>query len=276
MKTKEDYINLLKSAGVWDPVGDYEKIYNQYNFTEAGQDDPKAVKEFEADIHERCNRIPLEHIVGYAELNSNRYVVGTGVFIPRIQSLGIVDWIKENQAIDPSSFVYDLCSGSGAIGIEIWQMTNANIVCIEKSDLATKYLKRNILRHHAEKVAVYQGDIKEYFDKMLQKPVEAEIVISNPPYVPKEMAQPPEWGVHHPEESVYAEQDGLDIINASALFANRALKKDGVVLIEHDENQGESVSTILASNNFYNIQTIINEKYSDETGLSIFTIGYKL
>ncbi|CAM5237342.1 Modification methylase HemK OS=Lysinibacillus sphaericus OX=1421 GN=LS41612_11920 PE=4 SV=1 [Lysinibacillus sphaericus] len=100
-------------------MGDYEKIYSQYYFTEAGQNDPIAVKEFEADIHERCNRIPLEHIVGYAELNANRYVVGTGVFIPRIQSLGIVEWLKENKAIAPSSFVYDLCSGSGAIGIEI-------------------------------------------------------------------------------------------------------------------------------------------------------------
>ncbi|EJS45864.1 TPA: peptide chain release factor N(5)-glutamine methyltransferase [Bacillus thuringiensis] len=275
MNIKNDYINLLKNSGVWDPEGDYEKIYNKYRFRETGQDVGKEIKEFEADINERCNRIPLGHILGYVELNSNRYVVGTGVFIPRIQSLGIIDWIKENKRIDSSSLVYDLCSGSGAIGIEMWKMTNAKIICIEKSDVAAKYLKRNILRHNAKRVSVCKGDIKEYSDKMIQKSGEADIVISNPPYVPKKMKQPPEWGVHHPEESVYAEQGGLDIINASALFAKETLKKDGVVLIEHDENQGESVSEILAKNNFYKIQTIINENYSDETGLSIFTIGYR-
>ena len=68
--------------------------------------------------------------------------------------------------------------------------------------------------------------------------------LSNPPYVPSDTPVDPEVG-HDPAEAVFAGQDGLALMPAVSRTAARLLRPGGLVVIEHDDTQGESLPALL-------------------------------
>ncbi|WP_456022528.1 HemK/PrmC family methyltransferase [Pseudomonas protegens] len=265
---------LLQKSGVWSLEEDLSCLVDR--FIERA-DKSLALEEFMLAVQERCNRIPLGHIVGTVDFDDLSLVVGSGVFIPRPHSRVIHKWIERSAALESGSKVLDLCAGSGAIGLAIARRRpDLDVTCVEFDPIAIQYLKRNIDRLsfkgvHADHLQADIRDEKAFaqFDQQI------DLIVANPPYVPQAQELLPEWGEHHPHASVYSGADGLELIRQIIALADRLLVRDGWLVMEHGEDQAEALRELFRRAHLAEIQTVIDKDQSDASGSSVMTIGRK-
>ncbi|MGF6287740.1 HemK/PrmC family methyltransferase [Pseudomonas silensiensis] len=265
---------MLESSGVWDLEADLSCLIDRYI---ERVDKSRALDEFMIAVKERCNRIPLGHIVGMVEFDEMPLVVGSGVFVPRPHSKIIHKWLETSAALQPGASVLDLCAGSGAIGLAIARRRpDLKVTCVEFDGIAMQYLKRNIDRLACKggQVNHLQADIrdKQAFTRFKDQ---VGLIVANPPYVPQSQELLPEWSDHHPRESVYSGVDGLELIRQIISLANQLLNREGWLVIEHGEEQARAVRELFEQSQLTNTQTVIDKEASDASGSSVMTIGCK-
>ena len=88
---------------------------------------------------------PLQYVLGKWDFYESEFYIGKGVLIPRPETEELVekaiDYIKTLEKCT----VYDLCAGSGCIGLSIAKKCkNAFVYLIEKSEDALIYLRMPI------------------------------------------------------------------------------------------------------------------------------------
>ncbi|GGM18072.1 peptide chain release factor N(5)-glutamine methyltransferase [Nakamurella endophytica] len=198
----------------------------------------------------RERRVPLQHLTGVAVLGPVEVEVGPGVFVPRPETESLVEWAVAAVRGVTTPVVVDLCTGSGAIALAVAAARpDARVHAVERSPHALSWARRNVERHRAaggSPVDLRGGDIA---DPRLLVDLEGQVdlVTANPPYVPEGTAVEPEVGVHDPAEAVFAGPDGLDVIRPLLSVAAALLRPGGVLAVEHDDTQGESVPALLRS-----------------------------
>ena len=201
-------------------------------------------------VARRAARIPLQHIVGEVQIGRARIRVGPGVFIPRPETESLVAWSLDAIASIRDPVVIDLCTGSGAIALAIsLDRPDARVVAVERSPAALAWARRNIDEHIAaggRHVELLGGDFNDE-RLLLDLDAVADLVTVNPPYVPEGTPVEPEVGRHDPPEAVFAGPDGLAVIRPLISVVAGLLKVGGVLAIEHDDTQGESVPALLAA-----------------------------
>jgi release factor glutamine methyltransferase len=165
----------------------------------------------------RINGEPLQYLLGEWEFYGYPFKVGSGVLIPRPETELLVDLAKEHCNRD--SLVYDLCAGSGCVGIVLAKEVKCSVIAVEKSPEAIKYLKQNIELNQAEKrVQVVQCNVLN-----IQRVNEAvrshghssplkPIILINPPYLSEnEMQSLQKEVTHEPESALFGGgKDGLN------------------------------------------------------------------
>ena len=202
---------------------------------------PEELSRFTALVAERVRRIPLQHLLGTAAFRHLELAVGDGVFVPRPETELLAGWGIERTA--PGATVVDLCSGTGAIALAVADETRAaQVVAVERSPLALRWLRRNAEAYPA--VRVVEGDVT---DPGLLPDLRGavDVVLCNPPYVPDGTPVPPEVAEHDPAEAVFGGADGLTVIRPVIALAAALLRRGGVVGIEHDDVHGSAVPELL-------------------------------
>ncbi|WP_439878570.1 HemK/PrmC family methyltransferase [Pseudomonas prosekii] len=265
---------MLQESGVWSVEDDLSCLVDR--FIERANK-KRALEEFMLAVQERCNRIPLGHIIGTVDFDDMPLVVGSGVFIPRPHSRIIHKWIQSSAELRPDSKVLDLCAGIGAIGLGIARRRpDFNVTCIEFDPLAVQYLRRNIdrLSYKGVQASCLQADIRDE-QAFAHFAHQIDLIVTNPPYVPQAQELLPEWREHHPQSSVYSGADGLELIRQIISLADQALVRDGWLVMEHGEGQAEAVRELFRRSYLTDIQTVIDEDESDASGNSVMTIGRK-
>ncbi|UOK37063.1 peptide chain release factor N(5)-glutamine methyltransferase [Pseudomonas palleroniana] len=261
----------LEASGIWDPDNDLSSLVDRFIVR---TDKQRALDEFRLAVSERCNRIPLGHILGSVEFDELPLVVGSGVFVPRPHSTVIHKWLDDTR-LATGTRVLDLCAGSGAIGLAIARRRpDLEVTCVELEEVAVSYLKRNIARLSTKNVHVkaMQADIfnVKAFTRFTHQ---VGLIVANPPYVPQLVQLQPEWGDHHPVVAVYSGADGLDLIRRISELAMTLLRPDGWLVIEHGEDQACAVRKLFKQHHLGEIQTVIDRQASDSTGTSVMTVG---
>jgi len=265
---------MLQESGVWSVEDDLSCLVDR--FIERANK-KRALEEFMLAVQERCNRIPLGHVIGTVDFDDMPLVVGSGVFIPRPHSRIIHKWIQSSAELRPDSKVLDLCAGIGAIGLGIARRRpDFNVTCIEFDPLAVQYLRRNIdrLSYKGVQASCLQADIRDE-QAFAHFAHQIDLIVTNPPYVPQAQELLPEWREHHPQSSVYSGADGLELIRQIISLADQALVRDGWLVMEHGEGQAEAVRELFRRSYLTDIQTVIDEDESDASGNSVMTIGRK-
>ena len=205
---------------------------------------------YEALVARRAARTPLQHLTGTAVLGRTEVRVGPGVFIPRPETEVLVEWALAAIKNIEAPVVVDLCSGSGAIALAIAQARpDAVVHAIERADGALAWARRNLELHNdagGTPIDLRGGDL---FDQRLVTDLDgtADLVTANPPYVPDGTVVDPEVADHDPAEAVFAGPDGLSVIKPLLSVVAGLLKPGGVLAIEHDDTQGESVPALLSA-----------------------------
>ncbi|MDA2810456.1 peptide chain release factor N(5)-glutamine methyltransferase [Nocardiopsis sp. RSe5-2] len=235
----------LAEAGVDSPRTDAEELAAFVHGVRRGELHQVADSDFDALYWEcvarRAAREPLQHITGRAYFRYLELAVGPGVFTPRPETEIMVDWAIETlRAMDVADpVVVDLGTGSGAIAISIAQeVPRSRVHAVELDPAALEWARRNIgATGHAERVTAHHGDMRTALGELDGR---ADMVVSNPPYVPTGQADtvPPEVRDHDPAPALWAGADGLDLIRDLEAVGRRLLRPGGAMAIEHGDGQG--------------------------------------
>jgi len=191
----------------------------------------------------RCRRVPLQHLTGTAAFGHLELAVGPGVFVPRPETELLAEWAVARDG----AVVVDLCSGSGALALEIAHaLPQATVYAVERSPTALRWLRRNAAARAAagdRPVRVVAGDARDPA-VLAELDGTVDLVVCNPPYVPASAAVAPEVR-SDPPEAVFGGPDGLAVIVPVIDRAARLLRPGGWFGIEHDDSHGETVPDLL-------------------------------
>ncbi|MEV4131428.1 peptide chain release factor N(5)-glutamine methyltransferase [Dactylosporangium sp. NPDC049742] len=196
-------------------------------------------------VGRRSARVPLQHLTGTAPFYGHELAVGEGVFIPRFETELLVEWAQKarRQFVQTrKTTIVDLCGGSGAIAIAM-RDAGADVWCVERSPAALRWLRRNVASL-APDVHVVEGDVT---DPAVLRELDgtADLVLSNPPYVPEGAPVDVEVAVHDPHDAVFAGGDGLALMPGLVERAAGLLRPGGRLGIEHDDSHGESLPALI-------------------------------
>jgi len=197
-------------------------------------------------LDRRLNFEPLQYLTGVAGFRYLNIEVGPGVLVPRPESELLVDavltHINNLQAkVTGEISVIDLGAGSGALALSVaTEAPRTRVIAVEKSLEALEWLKKNVAKI-SENVRVVEGDVVEVLPG-----VKCDIVIANPPYVPNAQTLPRDVAEHEPHIALFGGETGLEIPKIFIDSAARLLKRGGVLAIEHTEEQGLAINSLLS------------------------------
>lgn len=265
--------NLLREAGVDSPEVDARLLAAhvlgvapmQLMFADVTADFDERYTEL---VARRTKREPLQHIIGTAPFFGVDLAVGPGVFIPRPETEVLAEWAVHKLIDAPSApTVVDLGSGTGALAIAVARARpDATVYAVEQSGTAREYLQRNV-DALAPQVNVVAGDMT---DPGLLTGVRADVVVSNPPYVP-ETPELQDEVYADPHEAVFSGADGMAAIRGLVPVVKQMLKDGGAVGIEHDDTTSEAVQDELRAGGFAHVRAM-----KDMTGRARFVTASKL
>lgn len=212
---------------------------SEFRFNGQKEVDKNSVNDYATRL---INGEPLQYVIGKWEFLDGEFYVGEGVLIPRpeTEELALLA-IKKSELID-SPVIFDLCSGTGCIGLSIAKkVKRSTVYCIEKSEKAFEYLKKNA-RGISNAVLIH-GDIFDDFDLPL-----ADLIISNPPYIKSEEVKSLQKEVlREPLSALDGGEDGLSFYRVINDKWSRFLKQGSPLLLEIGNEQGSEVMSILTN-----------------------------
>lgn len=179
-------------------------------------------------------REPAAYITGLAWLKGYPFRVDPRVIIPRSFIGELIlhhfsPWIHDPQSI---SRALDLCTGSGCLAIMLAdQFPDATIVAADVSSEALEVARQNCDDYEVtDQVTLIQSDL---FAAIPQTLGPFDLIISNPPYVPraKAAAMPKEFQ-HEPSLALYAEDDGMALVRRILQESPRYLSANGLLVVE--------------------------------------------
>ena len=208
------------------------------------------------------NGEPLQYVLGKWDFYESEFYVGRGVLIPRPETEELTDLAVKSAKNMNSPLVYDLCSGSGCIGISIAKaMPQSSVYCVEKSADAMTYLLKNakgVSNAHAVSGDVLKADS---FNDIAQNSI--DIIVSNPPYIKTaEIPNLQREVLFEPKEALDGGENGLDFYKYIIKEWKRFLKPGGLLLFEIGEEQGREITSLLKENNYKNI-SVKNDMYGN-------------
>ena len=182
---------------------------------------------------------PPQYVIGKWDFYESEFFVGEGVLIPRPETEELVDLaVKEAEKIS-SPVIFDLCSGSGCIGLSIAKkIDSSKVFCVEKSEKAFEYLKKN-----AESINNAELVLADISDD-INLPT-ADIIVSNPPYIKTEDIKGLERELFfEPEMALDGGADGLHFYRIIRDKYLSKLKNGGILLLEIGNEQKEDIEML--------------------------------
>ena len=189
-------------------------------------------------VRQRCDGLPLEQVVGRAEIAGVGVLLDPGVFVPRRRSELLV---REAVALArPGAIVVDLCCGSGALGAAVAAAVAVELVGADVDPVAVACARRNL-------PVVYEGDLFDALPPSLRGRV--DVLLCNTPYVPTgDVALlPAEAREHEPLVALDGGADGLDVQRRVAAAARDWLTPGGSLLVETSAGQAPAAAAIFGA-----------------------------
>ncbi len=201
---------------------------------------------FEDCVKRRCNYEPLQYIIGIWDFYKYSFKVGKGVLIPRPETEILVDFAVDKISKNDYKVVFDLCCGSGCIGLSVAKMCpEVKVYSIDISDDALAYTRQNKELLIADNVTVMKADILDGTSFIgLPRP---DIILSNPPYIRSEEIKTLQKEVQfEPSLALDGGEDGLVFYRALSEIWYPLINKGGYMAMECGEEQAEDIMSIFS------------------------------
>lgn len=205
----------------------------------------QASQRLETVTAERAARRPLQYIVGSWGFLDLTLDVGEGVLIPRPDTELLCETAAAYLTASgcPAPTVYDLCAGSGCVGLGIASLTNgtATVTAVELSPDALRFLRRNCARYACWTVTPVQADVLREAGRFDDG---VTAIVSNPPYIPSDDLSSLMPEVQREPRVALDGGDGLRFYRAIARDWVPKLCPGGLCAVEVGRGQAEAVAVL--------------------------------
>lgn len=169
---------------------------------------------------------PIQYILHQAYFLDLSLFINPGVFIPRPETEEFIEKIA-SLGLKPKLIV-DIGTGCGNIAIALARLyKEARIIATDISQDALRVAGINIRRYHLD------SRIEPLLVDLLPSDIEADLIISNPPYIrTSEIHTLPLSVKYEPRIALDGGEDGLSVIKRIILKAPKLLKRRGVLALE--------------------------------------------
>ena len=197
---------------------------------------------------------PVQHITGQAYFMDMTLRVSPDVLIPRPETAELVTWVSAQFSPENDApLILDVGTGSGCIALGLKQyIPKAVVHAIDISDPALEIARYNSSAQDLE-VQFYKGD--------LLKPESTthsfDILISNPPYIPKSESGSLQAHVRcaEPHLALFVpDEDPLLYFRHLCDYAVLNLKDEGWMYLETHEDHAHSVRGLLETRGFSSLE----------------------
>ncbi len=218
--------------------------------------DDALCREFFDAVKKRKNNVPLQYILGEWEFMGLNFKVGEGVLIPRPETELLVECANEFLREKNGGIVFDLCAGSGAIGLSVAYFNpNCTVYLIEKFDAAFKYLTENSKQLNLKNVKIIKGDIFDFSVDLLPNP---DVILSNPPYIKNgEVPFLQKEVGFEPDTALKGGEDGLDFYREIFRKWYPLVNENGMIAMECGDGQSKDIANIFSKSD--NRITVLND-----------------
>lgn len=196
---------------------------------------------------------PWQYIVGEIPFYGCTFCVKPGVLIPRQETEILVDKIaqalKKRGAETTPLTLWDLCTGSGCIGISLKEkFPLLKVVLSDVSGAALAIARENAQRNEV-KVEIREGDLFAPFAGE-----KADFIVSNPPYISEAEYQTlnPEVKNFEPAQALVGGSTGLEFYQRIADACSNYLNPQGQLWMELGHKQGEPVKALFTGKGYEN------------------------
>ena len=195
---------------------------------------------------------PVQYIIGTASFDDMELEVSEGVLIPRPETEELVEWVATEAPCGAN--IVDVCTGSSCIAIALSRRVKSSRVWgIDISQDALAIARRNVAKY-APSVELVEGDALADFTQLIEG--EIDVVVSNPPYIPKSDSKLMRRNVteHEPSIALFVEDDDpLLFYRSIARTARKMLKVGGKLYFEIYENFATEMVDMLTTEGYSNI-----------------------
>lgn len=193
-------------------------------------------------IVRRAAREPVAMIVGHREFWGLEFEVTPEVLIPRPETEFVVETVLDYARGAEIARLIDVGTGSGCLAVALaTELSAVDVVATDMSPAALAVARRNARRHRVEhRVHFVEADLLEGVH------TPADVIVSNPPYVPfrEKATLQPEVGRYEPAISLFGGGDGLAIMRRLLATASNHLVPGGRLIVEFGDGQETDVRAI--------------------------------
>ena len=235
---------------------------------------------FDAAVSKRAAGVPVAYITGRQAFYREEYKVTPDVLIPRadtellvecvLRFLGALDLPAGDVNLVPecshrltSPHILDLCTGTGCVGISVYNSLAAKglrpeVVLGDISEAALAVARENISSQAADPSSIKAVQLDVLSSDLPEDLGEFDVITANPPYINSDdmKALDREVGEHEPHLALAGGQDGLDFYLPICKLSHKCLREGGILAVEHGYDQGEAVSQTLTAQGFNNVKVL--------------------
>ena len=222
-------------------------------------------------IERRAAREPLQHILGTQAFRDLLLRVGPDVLVPRPETETLASWALELlPAIGTRPLVLDVGTGSGCLACALAsERPDVRVLASDASPAAAAIARENVdALGLTDRVTVAVSDL---FSGLT--PVRADLIVSNPPYVPTAVIDTlaPEVTDHEPRAAIDGGPDGLRVIRRLVSEAPRWLAPEAFLVLEtFGDEQAANVVQLMREAKYMSIAT-----KRDLAGVNRFVAGLR-
>lgn len=199
---------------------------------------------FDALVRRRGAREPVAQILGRREFWGLDFEVTRDVLVPRPETELLIEEALDFARGRPCRLVIDVGTGSGCIAVAVAHaLTGTRIIAIDASLPALDVARRNAASHRVDdRITFRHGDVLAGVSEA------ADLILSNPPYVPDADAATIQAEVvrFEPHAALFGGADGLDIVRRLMREAPARLASGGRLIVEFGLGQEAGVRALAA------------------------------
>ena len=264
MKTKNDFIKILVEANIPSNEAKIEVELILEKVTGKKLEELLFINEFDEAqimpyIKERIEtKKPIQYILGYAHFMGEKFIVNSDVLIPRDETEILIREV--NKEIFKGAKILDIGTGSGIIPCMVGKYSKeknleVEILGADISNGAIHIALDNVKRLNLIRTCIFR---KSDLFSNIRSDEKFDIIVSNPPYIPKKMYETIQDEVKfEPYNALFTNDDkGLYFYEKIIADAPKFLKKGGFIFFELMQGQADDVFKLLSDNGFKNVQII--------------------
>ncbi len=220
-------------------------------------------------IARRANGEPTQHLTGKQEFWSLEFEVSPNVLIPRPETEHVIEValdrlaLRELRAGRPQKtagggfLIADIGTGSGCLGVALAiEVPQARVYATDISQPALAVARKNALRHSvASRMDFVEADLSDGLLPDAAPVGGFDLVVSNPPYIPRRHAVTlaREVREHEPELALYGGEEGYELYPGLFGLAARYLKPGGILVAEMGHDSLSAVRPLLESSDWTSV-----------------------